>query len=352
MAEPSKVLIVGAGAGGMVTGYHFTLSGADVTFFVRADRVTMMAQTPKRLYCYDDNETKIFDQFHTVCSMDEVAAQRYDYVLTTLDGFAMHSDEGMELLQDLGNVLRPTESVLICLGVAQGVEDFIALQTRIPRERCLFGSFSFLSHNVPLPGQRFDLEVDQEALSNCVYAYTHLGRSNAGLTLTRTNRKLGREFAEAFGRSGVSTCSVVPNLAVMDLLSCFPFPGLIGFVIEGWPEPDVMYGTETWELATRATLEISALPQYGPLGKLVAVLGGPLSVLTKVWRRISEASLPLDYHAFNRFHHGGKVLAQDIEIVRAILLREEGRGRKLPNLARLLERLDDSEFGLTDDMGP
>ncbi|MDE0364101.1 MAG: hypothetical protein OXP09_00845 [Gammaproteobacteria bacterium] len=352
MTKRSNVLIVGAGAGGMVTGYHFALSGADVTFFVRANRVSEMARKPKRLYCYDDHETKIFDQYQTVCSTDEVAAQRFDYVLTTLDGFAMHSDEGMELLRNLGNAIRPSEAVLVCLGVAHGIEDFIAHHTSIPSERCLFGSFSFLSHNIPLPDQRFHPDIDQEALSNCVFAYVHLGQSNAGLTLTRTNRKLGQELAKAFDRSGVSTFSVVPNLSVMDFLSCFPFPGLIAFVIEGWPEPEVMYKTENWELASKATLEILALPQYGYLGKLLAVLGGPLKFLTRVWRGTSKAALPLDYHAFNKFHHGGKVLAQDMEIVRDILHREEGRGRELPNLGRLLKRLDESEVQPTDHMAP
>ena len=336
-----NVLIVGAGAGGLVTGHHFALSGVDVTFFVRSSRLEEMARKPKRLYCYDDNEVKLFDDYVAVCDMDEVATRRFDYVLTTLDGFAMHSDEGVSLLRDLGNAVRASNPVLVCLGAAEGIESFVVKHTGLPIDRCLFGSFSLLSHNVPLPDQRFDESIDQEGLAGCVFAYTHLGKGKAGLTLTRTNRALGRELAEVYGRSGVSTCSVMPNLRVLDCMLYFLSPSFVAFMIEGWPAPENMYKTETWRLAEKATMEIAALPQYGFLGKVVAALGGPLSLLTRIWEGTSKAALPLDFHAFNKFHHGGKVMAQDIGISRDILSREEGRGKKLPMLRRLMERLDE-----------
>ena len=335
-----NVLIVGAGAGGLVTGYHLALSGVDVTFFVRSSRLDEMVRKPKRLYCYDDNEVKSFDDYATVCDMDELAAKKFDYVLTTLDGSAMHSDEGMALLRDLGDAVRASNPVLVCLGAAEGIESFVVKHTGLPVHRCLFGSFSLLSHNVPLPDQRFDESVDQEGLAGCMFAYTHLGKGKAGLMLTRTNRALGQELAEVYGRSGVSTCSVMPNLRVVDCMSYFLSPSFIAFMIEGWPEPEEIYKTETWRVAEKATMEIVALPQYGFLGKVVAALGGPLNLLTRVWEGTSRAALPLDFHAFNKFHHGGKVMAQDIGISRDILSREEGRGKELPMLRRLIERLD------------
>ena len=335
-----NVLIVGAGAGGLVTGYHFALSEVDVTFFVRPSRMEEMTRKPKRLYCYEDNEIKLFGDYATTCKMDEVAAQEFDYVLTALDGFAMQSEEGVALLQDLGNAVRASNAVLVCLGAALGIEDFIVKHTGLPIERCLFGSFSLLSHNVPIPGQRFDENIDQEGLASCIFAYTHLGEGNKGLALTRTNRKLGREFAEVYGRSGVSTCLVMPNLRFLDCMLCFLAPSFVAFVIEGWPEPEDIYKTKTWRLAEKATMEIFALPQYGILGKVAAALGGPLNLLTRMWKGMYKDALPLDFPAFNRFHHGGKVLEQDIKIARDVLSREEGRGKKMPNLRSLLERLD------------
>ena len=101
-----------------------------------------------------------------------------------------------------------------------------------------------------------------------------------------------------------------------------------------------MFKTETWRLAEKATMEIVALPQYGFLGKVLAALGGPLNLLARTWEGTSKAALPLDFHAFNKFHHGGKIMAQDIDISRDILSREEERGRKLPMLRSLMQRLD------------
>lgn len=338
-----KILIVGAGAGGLVTGYHFALSGVDVTFYVRPGRLEEMNHKPKRLYCYEDHEVKLFDEYTTVCDMSEAVAEKFDYVLTTLDGNAMHSSEGMTLLRDLGNAIQATNAVFVCLGAAADIEEFIVKHTGIPIERCLFGSFSLLSHNVPLPGQHFDESIDQEGLASCVFAYTHLGGGNAGLMLTRTNRELALELAQVYGRSGVSTCTVLPNLRVADCTTFLLSPAFVAFIVEGWPEPEAMYKTDTWQLAQKASMEIVALPQHGFLGKVIAALGGPLNLLTKMWDGTANSAAPLDFHAFNKFHHGGKVMAQDIDISRDLLSREEGRGRKLPMLRRLIERLDEEE---------
>ena len=42
--SPSKVLIVGAGATGLVAGYHLQLAGAEITFLVRPKRLLALSQ--------------------------------------------------------------------------------------------------------------------------------------------------------------------------------------------------------------------------------------------------------------------------------------------------------------------
>lgn len=49
---------------------------------------------------------------------------------------------------------------------------------------------------------------------------------------------------------------------------------------------------------------------------------------------------PLDYQAFNRFHHGGKVHAQDVSALRDCLADGQRQGRKMTALKTLLDRLD------------
>jgi ketopantoate reductase len=51
------ILIIGAGSMGIITGYHLTLSGAEVTFLIRPHRKEALDR-PQILYCYDDNQLK------------------------------------------------------------------------------------------------------------------------------------------------------------------------------------------------------------------------------------------------------------------------------------------------------
>ena len=59
----------------MVTGYHFGRGGSDVTFFVRPARVDQLSERPRRLYSYDDNQIKSFEDYQVTCDMSEVGAR-------------------------------------------------------------------------------------------------------------------------------------------------------------------------------------------------------------------------------------------------------------------------------------
>jgi Ketopantoate reductase PanE/ApbA len=83
MSKPS-VLIVGAGALGVATGYHLNLAGAAVTYLVRPARLKAL-QAAQVLYCYDDAQLKHFSDYHAVDCVAEAAKQNYDFVLVTLD---------------------------------------------------------------------------------------------------------------------------------------------------------------------------------------------------------------------------------------------------------------------------
>ena len=47
--------------------------------------------------------------------------------------------------------------------------------------------------------------------------------------------------------------------------------------------------------------------------------------------------LPLDYQAFNKFHHGGKVREQDIESLKACLKAGIKVDRKMASLEQLIQ---------------
>jgi hypothetical protein len=60
----------------------------------------------------------------------------------------------------------------------------------------------------------------------------------------------------------------------------------------------------------------------------------------KIWRKVEKDSLPMDFQAFNRFHHGGKVQPQDIEVMQNCVADGERQGFAMSALKEVLARLD------------
>ena len=58
---------------------------------------------------------------------------------------------------------------------------------------------------------------------------------------------------------------------------------------------------------------------------------------------LEKQMLPLDFQEFNRYHHGGKVNAQDREHLRACLSRGEAEGKQMLALTELLKRVEDRQ---------
>ena len=107
-----------------------------------------------------------------------------------------------------------------------------------------------------------------------------------------------------------------------------------------WPSfKDVPQHTELWTLAIDALKEIQALSFHGELGQqaakattgdaIAAAMGG-----------IEQLMLPMDFQAFNRYHHGGKVNVQDREILRTCLRFGEKDGKAMDSLKELVRRVE------------
>src|SRR3546814_18539548 len=81
-----------------------------------------------------------------------------------------------------------------------------------------------------------------------------------------------------------------------------------------------------WKLVTESTREIAGLPGHGWAGWLMSRLFTS-RLQAAAQRMMVRNSMPLDYQAFNRFQHGGKVLAPDVEVLEHSLAvgREKGR---------------------------
>ncbi|MFC5471198.1 ketopantoate reductase family protein [Cohnella suwonensis] len=339
MNKPN-ILIVGAGAVGLSVGYHLSLSGADITFLVREGRKAAF-QSPQQLYCYDDATLKNFAGFSVIENVAELADKSFQFIIITLDGNASLTTEGIALLRKLGGTVRASKATVIMCGAGIGLREHYLKVMQIAEDRLLRGVLSgMLSHqgNANLP---VHAPTDPAQVAMAVVCYKHTA-NRVGFQVETNNKAAANQFAKIYNRSEVSRCGQI-SPALFNIFSCIAFPAYAACDIMGWPDfSKVVANKELWRLAIRAQGEISALPQHGLLGRLMALFLRP-SMMAKVHIKMERDMLPLDYQAFNRFHHGGKVRTQDVESMQNSLAEGQRRGRRMTALQELLKRLSEHE---------
>lgn len=111
--------------------------------------------------------------------------------------------------------------------------------------------------------------------------------------------------------------------------------GAVQFVvwhIEGWVAwPRLQSTGEAWTLLIQAQTEILSLRQFEWTGWTLSWFIG--SWVT--WKMIEspvKGALPLAYHQFNAFHHGNKVIKQDVEVLEELIMEGEKANVMMPAL--------------------
>ncbi len=334
MAKPS-VLIVGAGALGIVTGYHLSLAGADIHFLVRPGRLPKLAE-PQVLYCYDDGELKSFSDYTAHASVEDATAREYDFVIVTLDGATCRGGEATRLLKALGDAIRNTRADVVISGV--GVREYNRDVMQLPDNRVVEGTMGMLSYQTDRVTLPLNPPTDPDALAKASLAYAHMGK-NAGFMMAKKPARPAKAFAQLYNGSGVSKCNLVsPKIYAMFTSSIFAVIAM--FDIAGWPNAETMAkDSELMSLGSQAMKEIMRLPQHGLMGKLGGMFLSP-KMLAKSNAKMEEDCLPVDYSAFNKFHHGGKVRLQDAQSLHQSLKSGQEQGINMPALTELLRRYD------------
>jgi hypothetical protein len=332
----SSVLIVGAGATGLPVGYYLGLAGADITFLVRPGRKAALG-SEQQLYCYDDTELKTFGNYQVADDVAELARRDFEFVIITLDGHTSRTQEGTELLRALGKVVRACDAHVIMCGFGLGVREHHLQALGIEEDRLTHGFLGILSHQAAA-----DLPVhpptDPAKLAQASVCYRHPA-SRIGFRIETGNAAAAERFASLYERSGQSQCAKIPR-AVDDILTNAAPPVYAAGELAGWPDfATLTQDEELWNLACSAQSEIMTLPRHGEAGQQMAKAMGPRET-AQAHLSIEREMLPLDYQAFNRFHHGGKVRAQDVEILHDCLAEGRSTGHAMPALEDLLERLE------------
>ncbi|OZF06337.1 ketopantoate reductase family protein [Rhodococcoides fascians] len=331
-----EVLIVGAGAVGVSLGYHLTLSGAHVTFLVRAGRIAAFDR-PQRIYDYDTEAVDIFSAFNVADNARFLREHDFRFVIVTLDGASSRSPEGTKTLQQVGRLIRDTETPVLMNGMGLGLRDFYAQTLDVPQDRLLRGFLGTLAHQARagiLTGQ--PAALPPESVDICIKHPP----SRVGYRIAKSGPAAVKEFAEMYSRSGVSRCVTIDR-RIVDVVGNAAFPLYAVSELAGWPSFEDLIAThpELWQLAVDAQREILRTPSNGWFGKLASLTMGP-RVTSRIHRKMEQDMKPLELQAFNKFHHGGKVREQDIRILRECAEDGLRQSHSMPALLDLLNRLE------------
>ena len=327
-----RVLIVGAGSMGLILGYNLSLAKADVTFLVRPNHVERLSRT-QVLYCYDDNSLKQFDDYRVITDHADIARSKFDYIVITIDGASMQNEAGIELTKRIGEGARGTDTKVILGSVFFDSRRWFQDISGLPEEQFANAFWSVHAYSpsaVTLP-LHSPTSPDLVARADLAYA----DRMGNGMTVLDSAPTIARDFADIYNASGVSRCGVMPAEDFAPQANAM-FAIFAGCDLLDWPAFSAIDpSNEIWRLSVAAMKEIQTLSISGEAGRRAAEATTEDGLVAQLagWE---QQMLPLDLQQFNRFHHGGKVNAQDNAVLAACLAAGLGEGKEMTALRELL----------------
>jgi hypothetical protein len=339
MSKP-QVLIIGCGAVGLLQGFYLS-PGADITYLVRPGRRSAFVG-PKHLYSYKRNENYTFSDYRVVESLAEIRSETFDFVFDTLDGNTARSEDGIATIAAVGDFLNEGQNkdcFAIYAAIGLDIEKHYASTMRIAPSR-LFAGLSMLVHQ---PTTRISLpntaSKDKVAKADLLFAYLE---PDTGLAVFNTQPQLTKKLESIYNVNGKLKVQVIPAFVE----PWFMLVNMLHFVtwhVDGWkPWEQFRADTELWSLMISAQTEILTLPRFGWTGWL-------LSFVFKSWAAeklitpLVDGAKPMKLEEFNRFHHGGKVLKQDIRALEDVTKEGERFRRKMPALREIIQRAHETE---------
>jgi hypothetical protein len=326
----THILIVGAGAMGIMSGYHLQLAGAEVTFLVRPRHVEKLAR-PQVLYSYDDGSLKLFSGYRVLTDVTGADDRAYDYVIVTLDGASSRSTEGTALLNDLGNTVRDTAAVVIIGGIGLGLRQHCLDVLGVSEDRVISGWLSLLAYQVASADLPIHPPTDPRVLAQADIAYRTM--TAGSFTVEDRFPAVAARFKALYDACAVSHCDVVDH-EQFPVQVATVFPIVAASELMGWPPAAQLTDDEdTWGLVVGAVSEVTSI--HGDS------LTEPTSSesLTQMLAISEEEALPLDWNAFNAFHHGGKVAQQDLELLQDYPAAGQRQGKPMVALKQLIADL-------------
>ncbi|KAF5551364.1 hypothetical protein FMEXI_3482 [Fusarium mexicanum] len=315
------VLIIGAGSMGLVTGYHLSLAGAQVTFLVRPKRAEEL-KSPQFLYRLNTQDIHEFKSYSYYTDPSSILSSTYDYILITIDGKSLQSEEG--------------EGLFKIVGVFLGARDWFLEKSGLPNGQVTSAGLGMVAYsgktaNLPIyppADPQLVKKVDMayvDSMGNCFLLEDHV-------------TSISTSFPKLYNACAVSNCVVwSPEQTA---LTIFPmFAVFIGLELLGWPKTkDIDTQSEVWKLTIAAAREVQMLNVCGESGTQTAKATSE-DTFFQTFVYLEEKLRPLDFQAFNRFHHGGKVVEQDRMHIDRCFSQGLTEGKPVTALKVLLQRL-------------
>jgi hypothetical protein len=334
MSKP-KVLIVGCGAVGLVQGYHLS-TGADITYLVRPGRRPAFTP-PKQLYDYKANILRTFDSYRVIESTSEVSGEEFYCIFDTLDGHTARSPGGTATLKAVGDMIRDKpETFVVYDAVGLDIDDHYAKTMGIAKNRLIL-AFSMLAHQ-PTPSITVPESADSGLVGQADILYADQP-GNVGLMVFNTQKKLAKSLQEVYDKNGTLHVQFLPAF-VVGWVPLLEMLHLVVWKIDGYQEFEhLQKNSKLWSLMLEAQKEILNLPRFGWTGWLLSWIIGSW-VSAKMYKAPVEGVLPLSYREFTAFHHGNKVVKQNVQVLKHLVAEGEKNGRKMEALREICHRVD------------
>lgn len=332
--RPASVIIVGAGSVGVLTGYDLSRAGADITFLVRPHRLEQLSR-PQALYSYDDHTLQHFSGYDLITDPAALSQRNADFVIVTVDGAALRTEAGLQLVSEIGRAYRGTDTRVVLATVGIGVRSWFVEQSGLADDQVAMGGTGALIHEVSAAKLPSDPTVDEELLATADYAFRHPSR--AGFRVENNSPKLTDAFTTLLAGEGVPAAVSIPEGQLG--VGAAALAPILAWGLLGWRSlQEVDPADETWQIGVNSMRETQRLSAFGETGQAAAARTDPAGVL-EAFRQQEQDSQPLDLAAFNAYHHGGKVNRQDIEFFEHARRLAAADGAATPALDAFIERL-------------
>jgi len=346
-SNKAQVLIIGAGAIGIILGYHLELAGADITFLVRPHRLNEL-QNPQTLYCHDDHSLKVFKGYHYITEVSELLDKTYDYIFIALDGAALKSESGQNLIRTIGKAAagaQNTTKVLIGSFYFDIRSWFLEL-SGLPGNRvctCNAAIHAYYTKAFKMPTVVTSSE-SSSSITQADWAYADRFSTGAAFHVLDDCPEVAQSFAELYNACQVSKCIIRSP----DEDALFGNVAPIAFAaaeLLGWPKfRDIDPDDDIWKLATDAAKEVMGLKLHGEAGANAAAHLEP-SLFLEGMKHYEKTFGTFDIIAFSRYHHGGKVQAQDKKHLQESILHGEKDGKSMQALKAIVQRVELGSLG-------